>query len=55
VQADKSVSQETVLTDVEADAAEDRGCRYTMEDAWVVISDAAAESPTNTLRNKNQD
>jgi integrin-linked kinase-associated serine/threonine phosphatase 2C len=46
-QADKSVSQETVLIRVEADAAEDKGCRHTMEDAWVVLPDAGAESPTN--------
>ncbi|WVZ64419.1 hypothetical protein U9M48_013932 [Paspalum notatum var. saurae] len=33
------------LTAVEAGAAEDKGCRHTMEDAWVVLPDAAAESP----------
>lgn len=39
--------QEMILTSVEADAAEDRGCRHTMEDAWVVLPDASMESPGN--------
>jgi integrin-linked kinase-associated serine/threonine phosphatase 2C len=45
--ADSSVSgeQKVVLTAVEADAAEDKGCRHTMEDAWVVLPNAGAEPP----------
>lgn len=30
---------------LEADAAEDKGLRHTMEDAWVVLPDATLESP----------
>ncbi|NP_001130289.1 Probable protein phosphatase 2C 67 [Zea mays] len=37
--------QKMVLTVVEADAADDKGCRHTMEDAWVVLPNAGAESP----------
>lgn len=40
-----SGGQKMVLTAVEADAAEDKGCRHTMEDAWVVLPNADAESP----------
>lgn len=40
-----SGEQKMVLTAVEADAAEDKGCRHTMEDAWVVLPDGDAESP----------
>nr|DAD35466.1 TPA_asm: hypothetical protein HUJ06_006106 [Nelumbo nucifera] len=32
---------------IEADAAEDKGSRHTMEDAWVVLSDASLEFPGN--------
>ncbi|KAK6127687.1 hypothetical protein DH2020_038561 [Rehmannia glutinosa] len=32
---------------LEADAAEDKGSRHTMEDAWVVLLDASLESPGN--------
>ncbi|PWZ03896.1 putative protein phosphatase 2C 67, partial [Zea mays] len=32
-----SGEQKMVLTVVEADAADDKGCRHTMEDAWVVL------------------
>ncbi|KAM0907067.1 hypothetical protein ACQ4PT_016396 [Festuca glaucescens] len=39
--------QEMILTTIEADAAEDKGCRHAMEDAWVVLSDASMESPGN--------
>ncbi|GJM99102.1 hypothetical protein PR202_ga16170 [Eleusine coracana subsp. coracana] len=35
---------ETVLTGIEADAAEDKGCRHTMEDAWVVLPNGCTES-----------
>lgn len=42
-----SGEQEKVLTGIEADAAEDKGCRHTMEDAWVVLPDAALETPGN--------
>ncbi|CAN6217277.1 unnamed protein product [Urochloa humidicola] len=40
-----SSEQKMVLTAVEADAAEDKGCRHTMEDAWVVLPNACEESP----------
>jgi len=40
-----SGEQKMVLTVVEADAADDKGCRHTMEDAWVVLPNAGAESP----------
>ncbi|CAN6173944.1 unnamed protein product [Urochloa humidicola] len=40
-----SGEQKMVLTTVEADAAEDKGCRHTMEDAWVVLPNACEESP----------
>ncbi|KAM0927201.1 hypothetical protein ACQ4PT_003277 [Festuca glaucescens] len=39
--------QEMILTSIEADAAEDKGCRHAMEDAWVVLPDASMESPGN--------
>ncbi|KAL3512210.1 hypothetical protein ACH5RR_024927 [Cinchona calisaya] len=32
---------------VEADAAEDKGSRHTMEDAWVVLQDASLDFPGN--------
>ncbi|KAL0431081.1 UNVERIFIED_CONTAM: putative protein phosphatase 2C 67 [Sesamum radiatum] len=32
---------------IEAEAAEDRGSRHTMEDAWVVLDDATLEFPGN--------
>ncbi|XP_073143774.1 probable protein phosphatase 2C 8 isoform X2 [Henckelia pumila] len=32
---------------IEADAAENKGSRHTMEDAWVVLHDASLESPGN--------
>jgi len=41
------IQQEMILTSVEADAAEDKGCRHAMEDAWVVLPDASMESPGN--------
>lgn len=31
--------------EIEADAAEDKGSRHTMEDAWVVLLDAGLDSP----------
>ncbi|KAL7152959.1 hypothetical protein ABFS83_04G133400 [Erythranthe nasuta] len=34
-----------VLFRLEADAAEDKGSRHTMEDTWVVLPDATPESP----------
>ncbi|RLN36081.1 putative protein phosphatase 2C 67 [Panicum miliaceum] len=40
-----SGEQNMVLTAVEGDAAEDKGCRHTMEDAWVLLPNAGAESP----------
>uniref|UniRef100_A0A0D9XCE0 protein-serine/threonine phosphatase n=1 Tax=Leersia perrieri TaxID=77586 RepID=A0A0D9XCE0_9ORYZ len=45
--SDVSGEWEVVLTSVEADAAEDKGCRHTMEDAWVLLPDASMESPGN--------
>ncbi|KAK0588206.1 hypothetical protein LWI29_035944 [Acer saccharum] len=33
--------------EIEADAAEDKGSRHSMEDAWVVMLDARADSPPN--------
>ncbi|XP_042458069.1 probable protein phosphatase 2C 67 [Zingiber officinale] len=33
------------VTCIEADAAEDKGSRHTMEDAWVVLLDASLETP----------
>lgn len=33
------------FTLIEADAAEDKGSRHTMEDAWVVLSDASLGTP----------
>lgn len=33
------------LSSIEADAAEDKGSRHTMEDAWVVLPDASLEYP----------
>ncbi|KAL5205559.1 hypothetical protein ABZP36_033768 [Zizania latifolia] len=42
-----SSEREVILTSVEADAAENKGCRHTMEDAWVVLPDASLESPGN--------
>ncbi|PKA45637.1 putative protein phosphatase 2C 67 [Apostasia shenzhenica] len=35
------------LCSIEADAAEDKGSRHTMEDAWVVLHDAKLDSPGN--------
>ena len=34
-----------VFFEIQADAAEDKGSRHTMEDAWVVLLEAAADSP----------
>ncbi|KAE8124872.1 hypothetical protein FH972_019718 [Carpinus fangiana] len=34
-----------VFFEIQADAAENKGSRHTMEDAWVVLLDAAADSP----------
>ncbi|KAK2647971.1 hypothetical protein Ddye_015460 [Dipteronia dyeriana] len=35
------------VVDIEADAAEDKGSRHSMEDAWVVMLDARADSTPN--------
>ncbi|XP_037496702.1 probable protein phosphatase 2C 8 isoform X3 [Jatropha curcas] len=40
---------ETKEFKIDADAAEDKGSRHTMEDAWVVLPDASLDSP-GTLR-----
>lgn len=32
------------VTHIEADAAEDKGCRHSMEDAWVLLPDASEHS-----------
>nr|TKW32612.1 hypothetical protein SEVIR_2G178800v2 [Setaria viridis] len=45
VDSNVSGEQKMVLTAVEADAAEDKGCRHTMEDAWVVLPNAGVEYP----------
>lgn len=34
-----------VVFDIEADAAEDKGSRHTMEDAWLVLLDASLDYP----------
>lgn len=34
-----------VVFEIEADAAEDKGSRHTMEDAWVVLLDASLDYP----------
>jgi integrin-linked kinase-associated serine/threonine phosphatase 2C len=39
--------EEMILTSIEAAAAEDKGCRHAMEDAWVLLPDASMESPGN--------
>ncbi|XP_022135175.1 probable protein phosphatase 2C 8 [Momordica charantia] len=41
---DKIVKREVEL-EIEADAAEDKGSRHTMEDAWVLLLDASLDSP----------
>ncbi|KAL5751280.1 hypothetical protein ACOSP7_025883 [Xanthoceras sorbifolium] len=35
------------VVEIEADAAEDKGSRHSMEDAWVVMLDPPADSPPN--------
>jgi integrin-linked kinase-associated serine/threonine phosphatase 2C len=35
---------------IEANAAEDKGSRHSMEDAWVVLLDASLDSPPGKLR-----
>ncbi|XP_020095061.1 probable protein phosphatase 2C 67 isoform X3 [Ananas comosus] len=47
IACDSKVSNEKdgKSTSIEADAAEDKGCRHTMEDAWVVLPDASSEYP----------
>lgn len=41
---DHSISSEDRIS-IEADAAEDKGSRHTMEDAWVLLPDARLEFP----------
>ncbi|KAI5067595.1 hypothetical protein GOP47_0018123 [Adiantum capillus-veneris] len=36
---------ESAWVPIEADAAEDKGCRHTMEDAWVLLPDASLDHP----------
>ncbi|XP_048329487.2 probable protein phosphatase 2C 8 isoform X1 [Ziziphus jujuba] len=43
-QKDKPVLKEMGF-EIEADAAEDKGSRHTMEDAWVVLLDAGLDTP----------
>lgn len=38
------------FVEIEADAAEDKGSRHTMEDASVVLLDASSDSPPNLRR-----
>lgn len=45
VENDKPVSREMGF-EIEADAAEDKGSRHSMEDAWVVLLDAALDYPS---------
>ncbi|GFP94637.1 probable protein phosphatase 2c 8 [Phtheirospermum japonicum] len=40
-------SSDKGVFELEADAAEDKGSRHTMEDAWVVLHDAAMDFPGN--------
>lgn len=40
-----TVENEEECFTVEADVAEDKGSRHTMEDAWVVLQDASLEFP----------
>ncbi|XP_038679100.1 probable protein phosphatase 2C 8 isoform X2 [Tripterygium wilfordii] len=42
--AEEDMKKETSL-EIEADAAEDKGLRHSMEDAWVVLLDASLGSP----------
>lgn len=35
---------------IEANAAEDKGSRHSMEDAWVVLLDSSLDSPPGKLR-----
>ncbi|XP_027167506.1 probable protein phosphatase 2C 8 [Coffea eugenioides] len=42
---DKNVEERRLSFAVEADAAEDKGSRHTMEDAWVVLQDASLDFP----------
>ncbi|XP_057446976.1 probable protein phosphatase 2C 67 isoform X2 [Lotus japonicus] len=47
--SEENAAAKEVTFHIEADAAEDKGSRHTMEDAWVVLHDAALDSP-GTLR-----
>ncbi|KAL5201026.1 hypothetical protein ABZP36_035380 [Zizania latifolia] len=47
INSNVSMEPEVILTSIEADAAEDKGCRHAMEDAWVVLPDASMYSPGN--------
>ncbi|KAG9449011.1 hypothetical protein H6P81_008976 [Aristolochia fimbriata] len=42
---EKCLGSSGVLIAIEADAAEDKGSRHSMEDAWVVLPDASLEHP----------
>ncbi|XP_044477440.1 probable protein phosphatase 2C 8 [Mangifera indica] len=41
----EKVEKSGSFIEIEADAAEDKGSRHTMEDAWVVMADAYTDSP----------
>lgn len=50
VSSEKSAEEKekkTIEFNIEADVAEDKGSRHTMEDAWVVLLDASSDSPGN--------
>lgn len=42
---EKSQRVDEVGFEIEAEAAEDKGSRHTMEDAWVVLPDASLDFP----------
>ncbi|GKV23617.1 hypothetical protein SLEP1_g33324 [Rubroshorea leprosula] len=45
VEEDNKSSMKEKAFEIEADVAEDKGSRHTMEDAWVVMPDACLDSP----------
>lgn len=45
VESSENNASKEVTFRIEADAAEDKGLRHTMEDEWVVLLDAARDYP----------
>lgn len=45
--SEENASKEVTFFRIEADAAEDKGLRHTMEDEWVVLLNAALDYPGN--------